>query len=86
MFVKDNVLINDALETMDIETKAEFDKQMDTMKNKIIIMEDNMPTASVIAKGNFKPRAHGVEGKAILIEHLEQNQRKNETSKLANSL
>ena len=53
---------------MDSETKAEFEKQMDSMKGKIMVMDDTMPSASIIAQGNFKSRAHEVDGKAILIE------------------
>jgi len=61
--------INDALETMDATTKAEFEKQTDAMKDTIMVMEDAMPAGPKIAsQGNFKPRGHEVEGKAILIE------------------
>ena len=60
--------IKDAMDTMDASTKAEFEKQVDAMKGQIIVMDDTMPSASVVAQGNFKSRAHEVEGKAILIE------------------
>ena len=60
--------VKDAMDTMDAATKAEFEKQVEAMQDKIIVMDDTMPSASIVAQGNFKPRAHEVEGKAILIE------------------
>lgn len=66
---KERVQIKDALDTMDAETKAEFEKQTDIMKNKIMVMEDSMPsTPKIVSEGSFKQRAHEVDGKAILIE------------------
>jgi len=60
--------VKDAMDTMDAATKAEFERQVDAMKDKIIVMDDAMPAANIVSQGNFKARAHEVDGKAILIE------------------
>lgn len=60
--------IKDAMESMDAKTKAEFEKQVEVMKGKIMVMDDAMPAAKTIAKGEFIARAHDVKGKALLIE------------------
>ncbi len=68
--------IDDTLESMDSETKATFDRKVEEMKDEIVEMDDEMPAASdssddtgpsVVASGDFMPRAHEVEGKALLI-------------------
>ena len=67
--VKPKLQIKDAMDTMDAATKAEFEKQVEAMKGQVIVMDDTMPSGPKInAQGNFKPRAHKVEGKALLIE------------------
>lgn len=61
--------IKDSMDTMNAETKAEFQKQVKEASKKIMVMEDKMPSSpKIIAQGNFKPGAHDVEGKAFLIE------------------
>jgi hypothetical protein len=61
--------VKDALNTMDPATKEEFEKQTEEMKHKIKQMDDVMPpTPTILAQGEFKPRAHEVAGKAILIQ------------------
>ena len=61
--------INDNLDVMDDETKADFEEQTELMKDDIKIMDDDMPGAvKLLLEGMFKARAHGVEGKALLIE------------------
>lgn len=63
------LVVKDAMDSMDAKTKAEFDKQVGAMKDKVTVMSDVMPSAAkVLAQGEFKPRAHDVEGKALLIE------------------
>lgn len=64
----EDLKIDDAMDTMDAATKAEFEKQVEAMKDKVMQMEDAMPSApNLLAQGEFKPRAHEVEGKALLI-------------------
>ena len=60
---------NDNLDDMDDVTKSEFEEQTEFMKDKIVEMNDNMPGAvKLLLDGDFKPRAHSVEGRALLIE------------------
>lgn len=61
--------IGDQFDMMDETKKAEFQRQVDLVKNEIKEMEDTMPEqVRVIAEAQFKPRAHDVSGKAVLIE------------------
>ena len=54
---------------MDAVKKAEFDAAMEDMEDKVIEMDDDMDSkANLIAEGNFKEKAHHVEGKALLID------------------
>jgi len=67
--VVEQKIINDNMDTMDAATKADFEAQVEAMKDQIIVMEEEKPSApSIIAQGSFKPRAHEVEGNALLIE------------------
>ena len=66
---EERLQVKDAMDTMDAATKAEFEKQVEEMKDKVMHMEDAMPSApNLIAEGIFKPRAHEVMGKALLID------------------
>lgn len=66
---EESPLIKDSMDTMDEATKAEFEAQVEEAKDLIIESSDLMPTSSgILAQGDFKERAHGVEGKALLIE------------------
>lgn len=66
---EERLQVKDAMDTMDAATKAEFEKQVEEMKDKVVHMEDAMPsTPNLIAEGIFKPRAHEVMGKALLID------------------
>jgi hypothetical protein len=60
--------VNDAMDSMDAETKVEFERQMEAMKDKIVIKNESMHSANILAQGEFEPRAHEVKGKALLIE------------------
>ena len=62
--------VKDALTTMDAETKAEFMKQMEMMKDVVMEKMEAMPASSprLLAQGVFHPRAHEVAGRALLIE------------------
>jgi len=61
--------VKDAMEAMDAGTRAEFDRQVEAMKDQVLVVDDAMPSAKVVAEGNFKPRAHEVEGRALLISN-----------------
>jgi len=61
-------VFKDNMDTMDAATKAEFENQVEAMTDTIMVMDDSMPSApKLISQGNFQPRAHAVEGKALLI-------------------
>ena len=61
--------VKDALDTMTDAKKTEFEKQTEVMKDKVIVMNDKMSNfPKLVLQGNFKPRDHEVEGKALLIE------------------
>ena len=62
------LVVKDAMDSMDAKTRTEFEKQVEAMKDKVMIMNDAMPPAKIIAQGEFKPRAHDVKGNALLIE------------------
>ncbi len=62
------LVVKDAMDSMDAKTKAEFEKQVEAMKDKIMVMDDSMPSANIVAKGEFIARAHDVKGRALLIE------------------
>ena len=66
------LVIKDSMDTMDTATKAEFEKQVEAMKDKVMVMNDAMSSAKILAQGEFKPRAHNVQGKALLIEKDEK--------------
>ena len=63
------VILDDSLNEMDAVKNAEFDAAMEDMKDKVIEMDDDMDSkANLIAEGDFKEKAHHVEGKALLID------------------
>jgi hypothetical protein len=53
---------------MTAEMKELFDEQMELMKDKVVEMAEDMPTATLLASGTFTPDAHAVMGEALLIE------------------
>ena len=59
--------INDKMDTMTASEKEQFQQEVDQAKEKVIIVNDEMEGASLLAQGEFKPRAHDVKGKALLI-------------------
>jgi len=62
--------INDNFETMDIETKAKFEKQTMEMKDKMMNKNESMPVSGpkVIGQANLVPRAHEVKGSALFVK------------------
>ena len=62
-------IVNDALDTMTTEQKAEFDQAVEASQSETKEMEEVMPqTATILSQGTFEPRAHEVEGSAVLIQ------------------
>jgi hypothetical protein len=61
-------LIKDAMDSMDAATKAEFEAAVKEMSKEIMVMDDELPSPAVAAQGEFKPRAHDVMGRALLID------------------
>jgi len=61
--------IRDTLDTMTDEKKAEFERQTEAKSEEVMVKADTMPgSAQLVSQGIFKPRAHDVEGRALLIE------------------
>jgi hypothetical protein len=59
----------DRLDGMSSSERAEFDAAVDEMKDVVKEMDDSMGGGAVLlSEGEFKPRAHSVMGKALLIE------------------
>ena len=70
--VEEESPIKDALDAMSAAEKAEFDAAVEAMSNVTMVMADVIPEGpSVSAQGDFVDRAHGVMGKALLIETAE---------------
>jgi len=61
--------IDDAFDTMSEEKRAEFDQAVkDAEKDSSEKNEEMTGTINILSEVDFKPRAHEVEGKALLIE------------------
>lgn len=66
-------LVKDKMDTMDAATRAEFERQVMEASREVKIVDEIMPSqARLVASGEFKPRAHDVAGKALLIERAGQ--------------
>jgi len=52
-----------------VEVMTDEEQEMKEANKKIIVMEEPMPpTPQLVAEGMFKPEAHDVEGKALIIQ------------------
>jgi hypothetical protein len=61
--------IKDNFENMDEATMSRFKSEVEAMKDKTMVMADSAPEeAKLLSQADFKPRAHDVAGKALLIE------------------
>lgn len=65
-------VVNDALDAMTPERRAEFNAAVEAMREKVLPMADTMPkplsgSVQVLARGLFQPRAHEVAGGALLV-------------------
>jgi len=62
-------VVRDRMDSMDVQTRAEFERQvMESSKDVKEMAESMPPAARLVAQGEFKPRAHDVAGRALLIE------------------
>jgi hypothetical protein len=70
MVAENNTAIKDNMEVMDEKTKMEFEKQAMEMSDKIMkkneIMPNNQP--QIISRVDLVPRAHDVEGSALIVK------------------
>lgn len=63
------LMVKDRMDSMDAAAKAEFERQViEAAKNVKAMAESAPPAARLAAQGEFKPRAHDVAGRALLIE------------------
>lgn len=63
-------MIKDQFESMDKETRKQFDQAVKDAQSQQKQMAEQFPTAArVIREGIFKARAHEVQGRASIIEH-----------------
>lgn len=63
------LVIQDSMDTMTPEQKKDFEEAVEAAKPNVMLMDDTMPASpSLLSQGDFKPRAHEVEGKALLIQ------------------
>jgi len=60
--------VGDAFDTMNKEQMEEFVAETDKVKNDVKEMNEEMESADILKESDFLPRAHEVQGKAILIE------------------
>lgn len=66
--------IKDSLDSMNETTKAQFLKEVALMKNQVMKKAETMPQkAEIVSSGDFVPRAHAVEGNALLIKEGDQD-------------
>ena len=63
------LVIDDAMDTMTAEQKQEFEEAVQAASENVMVMDDTMPAGpKLLAQGAFEPRAHEVEGRALLIQ------------------
>jgi len=61
--------INDNMDTMSAAEKEQFEQEVEEAKEKVMAMDDKLDeAATLLAQGEFKPRAHEVMGRALLIQ------------------
>lgn len=63
-------VVKDNLETMNPTTKEQFMKEVEAMKDKVMVKADSMPSNApvVLKEATLVARAHGVMGKALLVQ------------------
>ncbi len=62
--------IKDNMDTMDASTKEQFMKEVEAMKDKVMVKADNMPSNApvILEEAMLVARAHDVTGKALLVQ------------------
>ena len=61
--------IDDNMDTMTAVEKEQFEQGVNEAKDDVVLMDEEMAEeVSLLAQGEFKPRAHEVMGKALLIK------------------
>lgn len=61
--------IEDKLGTMDADTRADLNAEVKAMKDKLITADEPMPAGpTTLSMAEFKPQAHEVAGKALLVQ------------------
>ena len=61
--------IDDNMDTMTAVEKEQFEQGVNEAKDDVVLMDEEMAEeVSLLAQGEFKPRAHEVMGKALLIQ------------------
>ena len=61
--------VNDGMDTMTAAEKEQFEKEVEAAQENVTTMDEEMKeAAALLAQGEFKPRAHEVMGKALLIQ------------------
>lgn len=63
-------MVKDMLDSMTPEVKEQFEREVEEMRDREVVMEEVMPReVKISAQGNFMARAHEVAGRVLLIEH-----------------
>jgi len=65
---EESPIINDAMDSMNPKKRAEFDAAVKIAQEETSEINEEMLSAKILLQGVFKPRAHEVEGKVLLIE------------------
>ena len=63
-------VVKDNMETMDTATKEQFMKEVEAMKDKVMVKTDSMPSnaPAVLKEAMLIARAHDVKGKVLLVQ------------------
>jgi len=63
-------VVKDSLDSMDKEKEEEFHSAVEAMKDIVMVKKETMPEGPrILTQGEFKARAHNVQGEALLIKH-----------------
>lgn len=61
--------VKDAMATMNAETKEKFEAAVLEANKTVMLMDEKMPAGPrILATGVFKPNAHEVDGRALIID------------------
>ncbi len=67
-------VVKDNMNKMDISTEEQFTREVDAMKDKVMVRSDIMPTPTtvILKEAVLVARAHDVKGKALLVQSGEE--------------